>query len=163
MQSERGHSLGPSISTITGASHRDVATSTGPPQSRTKVDTGEWMQELPKLLGGFGPTFKRSRKLILTRIDIYLFRKCKISWSSSMASTARCPLPSPQGWPQKTGDGPGASQHHQFPLHRVDVHQIQVQDLKLNEQEESESKLNQLLPLNHSNKTTNKKYDLLWW
>ena len=44
MQSERGHVLWPSISTITGVSHRNVAASTASPQSRTNPGLGDLLQ-----------------------------------------------------------------------------------------------------------------------
>ena len=57
MQSEGGRVLWPSISTITGTSRRDVATSAASPQSKTKFDS-DLIQELPELLVWFGQDYK---------------------------------------------------------------------------------------------------------
>ena len=148
---QREVDLGPTISIARmrrTAPLPPCATSTGQLQSRTHQP---WSRSfgpgVAETSGKPGPTSKRSRKQILQQNGCFtLTEGASPSWPGLKASTACCPLKPPQGWPQKTGDSPGASLHHQNPCHRGSVHQTKVQDPKLNEHlEVFENKLNNYL------------------
>ena len=130
------------------------ATTTEPSQSGTRIDPREVMQELPDLLVRIIPASKSNQKLILTRIDIYLFRKGKTSWSSQRLPQPGCsPIP-PQGCPQRNAGGARASLILQVPYHRGVTTKPKVQDFNLDEhKEELEMNSQTALPKDHSKKT----------